>query len=98
MFHFSGPCARMLRVIADSGTWEEGWARWEHVSVSLCGRKNRTPTWGEMQFVKEQFWEDTETVMQLHPPRADYVNTHPGVLHLWRPLDLEIPRPENIMV
>jgi len=41
--------------------------------------------WGEMSFVKEMFFLDEEAVMQLHPPRSQYVNQHPNCLHLWRP-------------
>lgn len=65
---------------------------WEHVSVSIPGNR-RTPTWEEMDHVKRLFWRDDETVVQIHVPRADHVNLHPYVLHLWRPLKGEIPRP-----
>lgn len=68
---------------------------WEHVSVSL---PNRCPTWAEMCLVKELFWEDDEAVMQLHPPKADYVNCHPYCLHLWRPLVGQIPLPPKELV
>jgi hypothetical protein len=49
----------MLQVIASDG------AGWEHVSVSL---KVRLPTWTEMSYVKDLFWGEEETVLQLHPP------------------------------
>lgn len=78
-----------LVVIASNG---EGW---DHVSVS---RRNRCPNWTEMEQVKRLFFRDDETAMQLHVPPADYVNAHPYTLHLWRPLDQEIPRPPGIMV
>lgn len=78
-----------LRIIAsDSGGWE-------HVSVSLS---NRTPNWREMEFVCRQFWSEEEAVMQLHPPRSDWVSVHPFCLHLWRPADGGIPLPPSIMV
>jgi hypothetical protein len=54
---------------------------WEHVSVSLPGR---TPSWDEMSEVKDLFWTPLETVIQFHPTRIKYVNTHPYCLHLWR--------------
>ena len=54
---------------------------WEHVSVSL---PYRCPTWIEMCSVKDIFWDDHDLVMQLHPPKSDYVNNHPLCLHLWR--------------
>ena len=63
---------------------------WEHVSVST---KTRCPTWEEMSFVKNLFWEPDECVMQLHVPKSDHKNLHPFCLHLWKPLLAEIPRP-----
>jgi hypothetical protein len=65
--------------IPDSGGWE-------HVSVSL---PDRCPTWEEMCRVKDLFWRDDETVIQIHPPKAQYVNQHPHCLHLWRKADSE---------
>lgn len=68
---------------------------WEHVSVSCY---DRCPTWGEMQRVKELFWDDEETVIQIHPPKADYVNQMPYCLHLWRRVghNIELPPREII--
>lgn len=68
---------------------------WEHVSVS---RKDRCPTWEEMCAIKDLFWDHEDTVMQLHPPKADWVSNHEFCLHLWRPTDAEIPRPPALMV
>lgn len=73
-----------LYIIASAG------AGWDHVSVS---RKNRCPNWPEMSRVKAFFFHDHETVMQLHVPSSDHVNDHPNCLHLWRPHNVEIPRP-----
>lgn len=55
---------------------------WDHVSVSLA---TRCPTWEEMCWVKDQFFEPEECVMQLHPAKSEYVNYHQFCLHLWRP-------------
>lgn len=63
---------------------------WEHVSASY---PDRCPTWEEMCSVKDLFWTPEDCVMQLHVPIADYVSHHPYTLHLWKPMDLEIPRP-----
>lgn len=68
---------------------------WEHVSVS---RQDRTPNWAEMDRVKRLFWDDDETVMQLHVPRRLHVNAHPNCLHLWRPIDVAIPLPPAVAV
>lgn len=57
--------------------------RWEHVSVSLIGSK-KCPDWDTMCFIKAIFWGDEDEVIQIHPKRAEYVNLHPGCLHLWR--------------
>lgn len=55
----------------------------EHVSVSL---PKRLPTWNEMAEVKDIFWNDEEMVVQMHPPKSEYVNVA-EVLHLWRAKD-----------
>jgi hypothetical protein len=78
-----------MRVMASSD------CGWEHVSVS---RRNRCPNWTEMSHVKNLFFNEDETVMQLHVPASDHVNDHPYCLHLWRPKDQEIPRPPFWMV
>lgn len=91
MFEFRGPdpARRLLRVIASDG------CGWEHVSISL---PDRCPTWEEMCCVRDVFWTPDVAVMQLHPPRRDYVNNHPYCLHLWRPVGLVIPLPPALMV
>lgn len=68
---------------------------WEHVSVS---RKSKVPSWEDMQRIKDLFWDEEDCVMQLHPPKSEYVNCHPNVLHLWRPLTARIPQPPYWMV
>lgn len=68
---------------------------WEHVSVSTT---RRCPNWIEMNFIKDLFWDDEDCVMQLHPPKSEYVNNHPFCLHLWRPIDQSIPRPQSALV
>ena len=61
---------------------------WEQVAVFLVdGELNdvqRCPTWEEMCFVKELFWDEEDTVLQFHPKRSEYVNYHPYMLHLWK--------------
>lgn len=66
---------RILNIIASDG---EGW---EHVSVSL---NNRTPNWNEMTFAKNVFWDDSDLVVQFHPPKSEYINCHSFCLHMWR--------------
>src|SRR5262245_48684414 len=67
-------------------------SEWEHVSVSLVAL-DRLPTWGEMCWVKSLFWGPGEWVVQFHPSESEYVNVHEMVLHLWKPVRQEIPRP-----
>lgn len=72
---------------------------WEHVSLrAMDYNGERVPTWAEMCKVKEMFWDDSECVVQYHPPKEDYVNNHPHVLHLWRPKKVELPRPPVMAV
>ena len=71
---------------------------WEHVSVSIRKRPNDTPKWEEMCFAKELFWTDNEWVVQYISGKDDYINFHPGTLHLWRPVDQDFPKPPKEMV
>lgn len=59
---------------------------WDHVSVSL---PFRCPTWEEMDFVKDLFFNPDEVVMQLHVAKTDHINRHPYCLHLWRPQKMD---------
>jgi hypothetical protein len=72
---------------------------WEHVSVHvLDGKMLHTPTWSEMCYVKDLFWDAEDMVIQYHPRKSDYVNNHPHTLHLWRPTDQTVPNPPSILV
>jgi hypothetical protein len=68
---------------------------WEHLSVSF---DDETPSWDFMQEMKEMFWEDEEEAFQLHPAKSNYINNHEHCLHVWRPLNQEIPLPPTITV
>jgi hypothetical protein len=68
---------------------------WEHVSIST---KIRCPTWEEMCFIKDLFWDDEDQVIQYHPPKSAYINCHPYCLHLWRPIGRELIRPPSILI
>lgn len=90
-FVIKGPRGFKLNVIASDGLG------WEHVSVSVIDA-NRCPTWDEMCSVKDIFWGDDDCVVQYHPPKSDYVNNHPYVLHLWRQIGVEFNRPPRELV
>ena len=81
----------MILIISDDGKE----SKWEHVSAS---RRNRCPNWIEMCFIKDLFWAEDETVIQYHPPKNEYINNHPFVLHLWKPKKQKIPLPPSILV
>jgi hypothetical protein len=68
---------------------------WEHVSVSVG---IQPPSWDQMCFVKDLFWDEDECVIQYHPPRSEYVNFHPGTLHLWKPRGVVLPLPPSLLV
>ena len=78
---------------------------WEHVSVSVKLKSlthykpvKRCPTWAEICFIKSLFWSEEDTVIQYHPAKEDYVNMHEYTLHLWRPTEKELPKPNPLMV
>lgn len=78
-----------LNIIASDGMG------WEHVSVSL---EDRTPTWDEMCFIKDLFWNVDETVIQYHPKKSEYINKHPFCLHLWKRVDSDYELPPKEMI
>lgn len=91
----------ILNVIATDGhdgTVDTGW---EHVSVHAFDTiftKKRIPTWLEMCFIKELFWEPGECVVQYHVPQSDHINVNEHVLHLWRCKTETFPMPPKIFV
>lgn len=90
MFRFwmDGKC---YRCIASDG---EGW---KHVSVSIEG-ESKPPTWTVMCRIKDLFWDDYDWVIQFHPAKLEYVNNHPGCLHMWQPTNTGFPTPDSILV
>jgi len=68
---------------------------WDHVSVSY---ENRIPGWKELHWVKRLFWDDEETVIQIHPPESRYINRCEYCLHLWRNQNQEIELPPREMI
>lgn len=73
-------------------------AGWEHCSVSITDRYKRCPSWEQMSFIKDSFWNDDECCIEYHPAKKDYVNNHEYCLHIWKPIDQEIPTPPSLMV
>lgn len=84
---------RQLVVIASDGMG------WEHISThARIGHEEYTPYWDEMTFLKRLFWDAEDSVLQFHPAESEYVNNHPNVLHLWRPVGIEFPTPPSVLV
>jgi hypothetical protein len=84
----------VLRIVSSDASDPESQG-WEHVSVSC---RKRCPTWAEMSFVKDLYWEPEECVVQYHPPHSEYVSNLPHVLHMWRHVSIAFPTPPSIMV
>lgn len=79
-----------LQIVASAGLG------WDHVSVS---KRRRTPTWGEMEYIKRMFFREDEMAMQLHVPISEHINIHPNCLHLWAPNNgRQIPLPPAMAV
>ena len=51
-----------------------------------------------MCFIKDLFWDSEDTVIQFHPPKSEYVNSHKYCLHLWRKKDTNIETPPKFLV
>ena len=93
------PCgSSYLCVIACDGN-ERNWLdcgfplpAFDHVSVTVHGEA-RCPTWEEMCFIKDLFFEEEELAVQFHPPKSKYVNLHKYCLHLWKLVGFDLPLP-----
>ena len=88
MFYFKKRGKKLKVVISDG-------AGWDHVSVSL---QHRCPTWTEMCWIKDLFFDDEETVVQFHPRKSEYVNDHPYTLHMWKNQAFDYQLPLMLMI
>lgn len=78
--------SKFIRCVASDGE------DWQHVSVSI-ENETKPPNWAIMCKVKELFWEPEDVAVQFHPARSQYVNFHPGCLHIWRYTGTEFRQP-----
>lgn len=90
-FRIPGPNRQTFIVVASDG---EGW---DHVSVHIQDA-HRCPTWEEMCFIKDIFWQPDECVIQYHPAQSVYINVHHTTLHLWKPQNITLPTPPMEMI
>lgn len=72
--HKIGKCN--IIISKDAGLW--------HLTIS---RKDRLPTYDEMKTARYQFLPDVPYMVQIFPPKKDFVNVHQFCLHLWEPKD-----------
>jgi len=95
---FDGGIGVLFRNRKRYGTviWSNG-GGWEHVSVTPF-KRNYTPTWDDMVWVKNLFFYSEEYAVELHPARHDYVNNVENCLHLWRCTSADQPIPPTWMV
>lgn len=68
---------------------------WDHISVSTT---YRCPTWEEMNFIKNLFFDSWETVVQFHPRHDQYVNCCDTCLHMWKKQGHEYQLPPKNML
>lgn len=64
---------------------------WLHLSIKPQNRKS-LPTWDELRWAKDYFLGDRKAI-QVLPPRSEYVNLDPYVLHLYAPIERD-PLPD----
>ena len=57
-----------------------GGGSWKHLSIS---HPKRYPYWDEIIDARYTFFNEDETVIQIMPPRREYVNFHQFCFHLW---------------
>lgn len=76
--------------------WSNG-GGWEHVSFTPS-KRFYMPSWDDMCRIKNIFFYPEETCVQYHPAESEYVNNVPNCLHIWRPIDQELPTPPSWMV
>jgi len=63
-----------------------GGGYWKHLSIS---HPKRYPFWDEILDARYTFFSDEETVIQIMPPKREYVNLHKFCFHLWSPIGVK---------
>lgn len=72
-------------------------AGWEHISIAPM-KKHIVPTWEDMCWLKDEFFNENEAVIEIHPAKSDYVNNMSNCLHLWRCSYKEMVLPPSCLV
>ena len=94
-FRLIAPGGTLLVVVSSGPASLDNDTGWEHVSVSA---EQRCPSWDEMSWVKDIFWDKHEMAVQYHPPESQYVRCHPFCLHIWSSTTMPIPMPPMLLV
>lgn len=93
---YEEPGIKYYQVICSDGSG------WRHVSVVMVNDKKEPagvmPSWEDMCFLKDLFWDKDQCVVQYHPPESEYINNHEYCLHLWQPTEITLPMPDKFMV
>ena len=73
----------------------------EHEVEFICARSECLPPVGVrthivgrpggLKFIKMLFWDQEDEVLQFFPPQSEYINVHKNCLHLWRPINVDLP-------
>ena len=72
-------------------------AGWEHASFSPL-EENSILSWEDMCYFKDMIWNSDEAVIQIHPPKDEYVNNKNNCLHLWRCYYKDMTLPPSVLV
>ena len=81
----------LISVIVSKG------AGWEHASFAPVEDENIL-SWDDMCYFKDAVWNPEEAVIQIHPPKDEYVNNRNNCLHLWRCYYKEMTLPPSVLV
>lgn len=70
---------------------------WKHISISNA-QKKVLPNWTVMSRMKDAFFADDEWAVQYFPAKEDYINSCEWCLHIWSPLNEQLPVPHYVLV
>lgn len=70
---------------------------WKHLSMSNA-QKKVLPSWNTMSRAKDLFFADEDWCCQFFPAKEDYINDCEWCLHIWMPLDDELPHPSIVLI
>ncbi|MDS6237441.1 DUF1827 family protein, partial [Clostridioides difficile] len=60
----------------------------EHLTIS---NEKRFPNWNEIKYVRYKLMKPNKTIVQILPPKEEYINLHENCFHLWEIEDNAVP-------